>query len=324
MTKTAMIKTTKFTLGVVGAIYIAKYLQMDFVFSAGIIAILSILETRKKSIEAAAKRIVASILGLTLVSIVFFMIGFNLFGLAVFLIVYIPLVLRWRIQEGLVTNIVLSTHLLAYGSLDSYIIFNEVKLLAIGIIMGLIINIHMPNQEKSIKEQQKNIEKALKEVLMAYSYELRNACTLIYEDSEPIENLKNEIEKGHILAYQFFENNIFESNRHYIDYIEMRKGQLVILEAMKRKISGLILTQSVASGVSQYTEEVAGKISTYNTGEELLEKLKELLNSYRQQELPKSRQEFEDRAKLFIFLNELEQLIRLKTTFVRNYSKIYY
>lgn len=84
MDKSTFIKTIKFTLGVVGAIYIAELLQLDYVFSAGIVAILSILETRKKTIEIAIKRLVASALGLSLASFIFWSIGFDLLGLTVF------------------------------------------------------------------------------------------------------------------------------------------------------------------------------------------------------------------------------------------------
>lgn len=324
MDKSTFIKTIKFTLGVVGAIYIAELLQLDYVFSAGIVAILSILETRKKTIEIAIKRLVASALGLSLASFIFWSIGFDLLGLTVFLAIYIPAVTYFNIQEGLITNIVLATHLLTYGQLDGHILLNEIVILTIGLVMGVIINLHMPNHEGAIKKQQEKIEFAMKQVLSSYAYELRNVCSLIYEEDDPLEILKKEIEVGHYLAYQLFENHLFEPNRHYLDYMEMRKSQLLILEAMKRHISGLILTQNVAIGVSQYTEEVAEKISTYNTGEQMLARLGDLLNDYRERELPQNRQAFEDRARLFLFLNELEQIIRIKIDFVRQYKEIYY
>ncbi|MGB6409277.1 MAG: aromatic acid exporter family protein, partial [Planococcus donghaensis] len=55
-------RTMKTALGVAIAIYLAQLLQLDYYVSAGILTILCIQPTKKKSIRAAFSRFIASLI----------------------------------------------------------------------------------------------------------------------------------------------------------------------------------------------------------------------------------------------------------------------
>lgn len=61
-----------------------------------------------------------------------------------------------------------------------------------------------------------------------------------------------------------------------------------------------------------YTAET---FSEKNDGRELLERIDEVYELYRQMPLPKARLEFEDRAELFQFLQSFKSFIEIKAEF---------
>ena len=64
--------------------------------------------------------------------------------------------------------------------------------------------------------------------------------------------------------------------------------------------------------LSAFTEEVAVDIYEENDCIVLIDRLSDLKKEYKEMELPKSREEFENRALLFQFLNDLEDFLVIK------------
>jgi uncharacterized membrane protein YgaE (UPF0421/DUF939 family) len=69
--------------------------------------------------------------------------------------------------------------------------------------------------------------------------------------------------------------------------------------------------------LSEFTNEVALNIHEDNDCVELINKLNLLRKEYQNMELPKNRTEFENRALLFQFLNDLEDFLTIKKEFKR-------
>ena len=71
--------------------------------------------------------------------------------------------------------------------------------------------------------------------------------------------------------------------------------------------------------MSEFTENIANNVYADNDCVELICKLDKLRKNYRAMQLPKTREEFENRAMLFQFLNDLEDFLLIKKEFKKKY-----
>lgn len=317
------LRTLKSSIGVVMAIYVATMLGLDFPVSAGLIAILSILDTKRQTWIVAGKRALSAVIGLSIAVAAFWIFGFHIYTLGIFLMLFIPIINSLNLNEGTMTNIVLVTHLLSYGEITTHALANEFALMGIGIASGLLLNMHIPSKENKVRTSQLEIEEKMKKVLQVFALELKNACDLSAGENS-LQELRQTLREGKSYAYQYMNNYFFIDNSYYVEYMVMRKRQYDRLKAMSLHIDGVILTQDAAKDVSAFTELVASGIRECNTGKELLEQLEVLLDKYRFGELPQTRQAFEDRARLFLFINELQTMIQIKVEFMEEYGDIKY
>ncbi|MEG0501423.1 MAG: aromatic acid exporter family protein, partial [Cellulosilyticaceae bacterium] len=72
--------------------------------------------------------------------------------------------------------------------------------------------------------------------------------------------------------------------------------------------------------VSDFANRVADSIHGEITAKELLEELKELREGFKQSKLPSTREEFENRAMLYQYLNDIEHFLQIKKEFIEGLS----
>ena len=111
---------------------IAQKLGLQYPVSAGIITILSIQSTKRQSVEMALKRIGACILALIIATILFKTMGYYYVVFGLFLLIFIPITVKFNLQEGIVVSSVLVTHLLVERSVSLFWITNELFLMIVG------------------------------------------------------------------------------------------------------------------------------------------------------------------------------------------------
>jgi uncharacterized membrane protein YgaE (UPF0421/DUF939 family) len=73
--------------------------------------------------------------------------------------------------------------------------------------------------------------------------------------------------------------------------------------------------------IANFTLRLSNSIHEYNTAEGLLKRLQDLKDNFKVMELPKTREEFENRAMLYQFLNDLEQFLMIKNDFKKNLNE---
>ena len=105
-------RTIKIASATVIAILIAQFFDLNYSVSAGIIAILSVLDTKKSSVLTALQRIASTVLALTIATVLFRIIGFHIIVFGVYLLFYVPLAYRFTLQSGIAPCSVLVTDLL--------------------------------------------------------------------------------------------------------------------------------------------------------------------------------------------------------------------
>lgn len=307
-------RTLKTGIGATIAMIIAASLGLKYGTAAGVIVILSVQSTRRQSIRIAIQRMGACLLALFLSTVLFNLFGYSALVFGLFLLIFIPFAARFRLNEGIVVSSVLVTHLLVEKSTAIYLIINEFLLMLIGVSVALVLNLYMPSIEKKIKEDQAYIEECIREILRHMSVALRE-CAVSIKEEELFNNLENRLRLGRERAYRNLNNSIFSDNSYYTKYMEMRFQQLNALKNMRRHFERFSISYKQTDMIADFTSKIADSIHEYNTAEGLLKNLQALRESFREMELPKNREEFENRAMLYQFLNDLEQFLLIKNEF---------
>lgn len=308
-------RVIKTALGAPIAIYIAQALGLSQIFSAGVIVILSIQNTKRDSVKIAFKRLKAVTLGLAIASLLFNFLSHDYYMFGVFLFFFIPLCVKYKIGDGIVVSSVLVTHLLAESTVTTSLIVNEFLLFFIGAGVALFINLYMPSVEGKIKEEVILIEGKMKNILLDMSKILRGEEKL-KELREEIESLEELLKRGRERAVVNYNNYFFINSSYYTKYMDMRTLQINTIKGMLYNFERIykVLNQSII--LADFTEKVSLEFGEKNDCRELLNELYGLRKSFKEMELPKTREEFETRALLFRYLGDLEHFIKLKRDFI--------
>jgi len=309
------LRVLKSGFAIIIAIYLASFLGLENPSTAGIFGILSILDTKRKTLKIAIRRLISAFLGLGVAAILFTLLGYEIYVIGIILVVFLPMAKKFHLESGFIINMVLATQLLGFGEMTVSIFFNQIGLVIIGLATGLLMNIHIPYREKDIIEKQKVIEEDLRVMLEIFGYSLHNACPIGQDMDERMKTLIKNIKEGLRLAYRYIDNRYLSSEHYYVQYMLMRKKQFRTMEAMRVSLKRKIMTQEFADALSKICFDLSKELHTNNDGIEAMKKLEDIKAYYRELPLPETRKCFEDRAHLFVFLHHLEHFIRIKMEF---------
>ncbi len=309
----------KMTVSATIALVIANELNLQFATVAAVIAILSIQDTRKKALIVGKNRIIACTVAIFLSVVIYKYIGQNPMTFALFLIIFIPFTSRCNVSEGMVPAVVLSTHILVTDEISLYLIINELLIMIIGVGIASIANLYMPSLNQEFEKDKEYIEKGYKNILSKMSKSLLTH-TVDRDEEILIRDLENRLNESLDRAYKIYNNNFTESNYYYVDYMNMRKNQFEIIKKLRSHFSRFYMSFEQTHMISKFTKNVSDQIKDRNDCKELLEELKLLKLGFREMALPKTREEFENRAQLLQFLNDMEDLLIMKRNFILRYN----
>lgn len=312
-------RTIKLIFATVLAIYLADWLGLAYATSAGIIAILSLLETRKSSFKMARQRFVSTVLALTIAYGAFAVLGFDIWVLALYLFLYVPIAYRFQLEAGIAPATVLVTHLLLEKNISWEFLANELGLFLIGASLALLLNLYMPSQEKKIAAYHEEVKDLLKQILLRFESFLlngdgRNEATLINQLDQVLQDALK-------VVYLDRHNQVFNQTNYQVHYFEMRKAQNNILRSMAQIINRCQLEGRESIILASLFERTAQQLSRENPARELLLDIELFHQMFRERPLPTSRQEFETRATLFQLLHDMEAFIQLKVDFYQEYHE---
>lgn len=310
-----LIRTLKLTLATCLAAYLASFWGLTYALSAGIIAILSVSETRKTTLKLGYKRFMSTVLALSIGAISFYFLGFNLWALAAYLLVYVPLAYRFGWDIGITPSTVLVTHLLLEESIACQLLGNELLIFLIGTLVALLANLYMPDRQEELDHYHTKVESQLKAILQRFVQFLeqgdgRNEATLIKE-------LDWILEEALALAFLDQGDHLIHKNSYHVSYFEMRQEQNHILKDMAQDINNCQLTADEAQIMAELVQKIADQLSQENPAQELLDEIDKYLTLFRQRPLPQSRQEFETRAALLQLLRDLNKFVQIKVDFAQ-------
>ena len=296
------------------ALIIGNILGLQYATVGAVIAILSIQDTRKKALIISYKRIVACSMGILLSVILYSLLGNRALIFGLFLIILIPLTSRLKVQEGMVPSVVLSTHFLVANNITIALIFNEILLMIIGIGVAAIANIFMPSLEDKFKDDKEWIEEHYRIIISKMAKSLITH-TVDIDEQKLINEVEKRLYESKETAYKIVNNHFFKSSSYYTDYINMRINQFDTIKRMRLHFQRFNIPVEQMNVMADFTLCVTENIREMNDCKSLLRDLDILRSEFKKMELPKTRDEFESRAQLLQFLNDMEEFLLIKRNF---------
>ena len=334
--KEIWIKSVKITLASLLSLALAGELGLQYSSTAGIITILSIQKTKRETVKSAAKRGIAFLCALVLAAVSFALLGFTLPAFGVYLLLFALLCLNMGWTEAITSVSVLVTHFLAEGSMSLSTIINEALIFLIGTGTGILVNLHLHRRQDEFDRLAGEVDTQIKAVLRHMSRYLATKC-LVTEtvatdcvatnsqtsDSEfHFEKLEKSLEAAGLCATANYNNQFRPTDTYELEYIRMREQQSTVLQGIYKNIKSLHHLPVQAAQIADLLQEIESCYHKTNTAEAILARLDQFYRTMEQQELPKTRREFEARAILFYILKQLEELLILKRNFMLQHGKI--
>ena len=171
----------------------------------------------------------------------------------------------------------------------------------------------MPDNKKQLQKNQQLIEEEFRIILNNMADFLltgRNTSNQLLCDK-----LLAFVRESQSDARKYQENYWVKQTQYYETYFSMRRTQINVIKDMQENLDRIqdpVPYGKHIYGLLVYTAET---FSEKNDGKELLKRIEEVYELYRDMAMPKERLEFEDRAELFQFLQSFKSFIEIKAEF---------
>jgi uncharacterized membrane protein YgaE (UPF0421/DUF939 family) len=295
---------------------VAQAFGLLYAPAAGIIAILSVGNTKKTTLYTGVGRLISLAIATIIAFVSFSLLGYNPLGFVFFLLAFIPIAAYFSLTDGIVVNSVLVTHYLMEESFAWPLIANEFGLMILGVGFALLLNLYMPDVEKELRELQQENEKTFKSLLKSMAEHLNQPSRLVFQGE--CQELMRQVKQGQSKAQVHHENQWSQSNSYYTAYFSMRRAQVRLLTEMSDLLRAIWVEEIYTEKFRELLLYTAETFAETNDGAELLTRIEELYADYRQKPLPQNREEFENRARLFQFLQTFKRFIEIKAEFAEN------
>ncbi|GAF21426.1 hypothetical protein JCM19047_1108 [Bacillus sp. JCM 19047] len=303
-------RTLKTAIGVLISLSIAQLLELNFASSAAIITILCISVTRRNSLLVSWARFIACIIGLIMSSVLFELLGYTPVAAALFILLFIPVVLLVKASDGIVTSSVIVMHLYVVGETSIGFYWNELQLIFIGIGTALVMNLYMPSKDKLLRQRRMQVEELLKATLKQLSIYIRAGES--NWDGNELPQLDKVLKESKKVAFVSMQNHLLSEENHYYHYFSMREKQLEIIERLMPHLTRINGSVPQQEKVANFLEELSRAVSPTNSVAYFLLQLEEMRTEFRNMPLPKTREEFESRSSLLLIVFEFEQYLKTK------------
>lgn len=311
--KKVLFNTLKITLAAIISILISDFMHLEFYISAGIVTILTIQSTKKETIQTAIERLFAFIIALFIAYICFYICGFTVVGFSLYLFVYIFICQYYKWYSSMAVNSVLISHFLSFGYINDMSLFNEIGLFIIGVSIGVIANLHLHKNRDYMNELKQQADQQIQYILLRMSKRIINQAEDY--DGNCFETLNYLIVQAKAVSIENDNNVVLVKDTFDKDYIAMREEQSQVLYEMYKIIRKINTTPMTAHIISDFLKKISDEYHVDNDCEELLQEFKSIDIKMESVPLPITRQEFEDRARLFTLLKSIEEFLKIKKAF---------
>lgn len=315
------VRTAKLAFVFIIATIISMVVQLENATAAGIIGLLTILDTRTATLEKSWAYLVATLLAFIISSIFYTLIGFNVLTIGAYLVVFVPLAYKLEVHSVIAPVTVLVTHFLLVESIGWRWQINEFLLMVVGVSVALVINLWMPSQDKTIEQLKQAIESQMRKILAMMAHRLTHPEIIHADVKNQLSILDKTLGQFEQLSLLDYDNQLFSKNPYYIVYYQMRREQYHLLKQMETVLPQIELKMEYNTILSSIFVQTAAELDEQNTGQVLLENIAHLFNVFRKSELPTTRKEFENRAVLYQLLLTFERFLEAKYDFYQKYGE---
>ena len=316
------LKIAKVIVSAFVALLVAQALNLTTPSAAAIIAILSVMDTKKVSLAATGQRLAAAVLALVIGMGIFAIFGFDVMSFGLYLLCYIPLAYLVKVDIGVAPSTVLVIHLWTQQQLTFELFVNELLLVTIGAGVAILLNWYMPSYRQEIERVREEIEDKMREVLLKMSGFLTIGNGK--NDGEVLQLLKEKLSEAREYVRLEAENHLTKEVTYDYQYFEMRRDQSKLLEIMATNLNEFRWDGEEMAILSEIFKQTAQQLAEQNTASQLIDDIEELLEQFRERPLPQTRREFEKRAQLYQLLRDLKRFVQLKVDFFQTYGVHYF
>src|SRR5699024_6421561 len=122
----------------------------------------------------------ACLLSLILGALFFEILGYYPIVYVVFILLFVPILVRMQIQAGFVTSMVIVTHVYMVKSASLDMFLNELYIIFIGMGIAFFINSFMPNLQEDINTCKQKIEQKFEVIILEFSYYIMYISCALY------------------------------------------------------------------------------------------------------------------------------------------------
>lgn len=297
--------------------YIAEWLHLQYATSAGTIALLTLITTKWGTFRLSLQRLVTYAACVCACWVVFQLIPSIWVGYGVFLFLLVLVTERLGWRSTLSVNAVIGSHFLISRNFTVAFIINELSLVIIGITVALLLNLfHINNtHENGIIKSMRNVEHKMKEILLELSEYLKQNSKgdRVWDD---LIRLEADLEEYLEMASEFHHNTFQNHQDYYMIYFEMRMKQCGALHNLHAEMRRMREMPKQAKVVADFISDISQYVTEMNDPKNQIEGLEKTLERLRQEPLPETHEEFENRAELYHVLLDLEEFLLYKKRFV--------
>ena len=314
MQKNILISSFKIVLAAIGAIMIASLLHLEFAISAGIVAILTIQPTKRETVNTALGRLYAFVVALVVAFISFRILGVTLTAYFVYLLIFIFLCQLCKWHSAMAMNSVLISHFVTFGVMNVEAVANEVFIFMIGVSAGILANMHLRKRTDYAEQLMQEMDGQIVKILSRMSERILDKDISDY-NGECFQVLAQQIELVRKVAEENYNNQFDISDTFDMEYIAMRDKQRMVLYEMYKNVRSLETSPITAKRISDFLKDMSEVFEKGNDGNELLQEFLQMDVWMKSKPLPVERKEFEDRARLFCLMRDMEEFIGIKVEF---------
>lgn len=315
--KNIWINSIKIVLAAMGAILLAQLLHLEFAISAGIVAILTIQPSKRETMYTAMGRLCAFVTALIISFISFTLLGYTIKSFFIYLAIFILLCQIFKWHSAMAMNSVLISHFITLGVMNAETILNEVLLFVIGVGAGIVANMHLRQRTDEMIRLINEMDGQIVKIVSRMADRVLDKDISDY-NGECFYVLTDCIDKAKRMAVYNYNNQLLDADMFAVEYVNMRDKQRMVLFEMYKNVRKLDTTPVTAQQIAIFLKNMSEVFEKGNDCKALLEQLRAMDIYMKTQPLPVDRLEFEDRARLFLLMQNIEEFLMIKMAFMKN------
>lgn len=318
-TKQTLIQMLRLGAGVILAVGIAHEAGLSNSYSAGTIALITLLTSKRESLRQSVWRIVTFFItaGITFLTGLFTPYPIITFGLTVMLLYLICE--KLDILPVLAVNGVICAHFVTMGQFSWGMLLDEFLMVLTGVASALVCGqiYSGKNARAQLRRRMKRDDRILADWLSSLADQLGKGSVALPELAGYERQLKEDL----CLAVNYTENSYAAHAEYFAEYFEMRIKQVEVLKNLEWELANYQVPPAQSQVITEFIRYLARYVCEMNEPTAQETQLQRLLQELRHETLPRTREEFEHRAILYHILMTIREFISLKRQFVDGLSE---